>query len=99
MGTEADRDVGVLGLLLTLVLCLLFPITHLNYAAYLFSRCAQALQCKIRVYSVGLPPVCMGGEGAADGTSEALQLCYLRHAFGLGEHYNSVVALAAEQSA
>lgn len=22
-----------------------------------------------------------------------LQLCYLRHAFGLGEHYNSVKAL------
>lgn len=28
------------------------------------------------------------------GSQEDLRLCYLRHAFGLGEHYNSVKAIA-----
>ncbi len=28
------------------------------------------------------------------GAQEDLRLCYLRHAFGLGEHYNSVRAIA-----
>jgi hypothetical protein len=27
------------------------------------------------------------------GDQAPLQICFLRHAFGLGEHYNSVIAL------
>ncbi|EFJ40158.1 hypothetical protein VOLCADRAFT_69916, partial [Volvox carteri f. nagariensis] len=51
---------------------------------------AQALRKQIKVYAAGLPPVTLGDEHAEEGV---LQLCYLRHAFGLGEHYNSVVPL------
>ena len=29
---------------------------------------------------------------AAAGTADALQLCYLRHAYGMGEHFNSLTA-------
>lgn len=29
-------------------------------------------------------------QGALPGSKEVLQVCYLRHAFGLGEHYNSI---------
>jgi hypothetical protein len=42
-----------------------------------------------RVYAVGMPAVEMGEEDEEEG-SPPLQVCYLRHAFGLGEHYNSV---------
>lgn len=48
---------------------------------------AQALQRQIKVYAAGMPAVTLGDEHASNGV---LQLCYLRHAFGLGEHYNSV---------
>ncbi|GLC46713.1 hypothetical protein PLESTB_001355500 [Pleodorina starrii] len=54
---------------------------------------AQALKKQIKVYAAGLPTVSLGDEHAASGG--VLQLCYLRHAFGLGEHYNSVVPLGA----
>ncbi|KAL4424340.1 hypothetical protein ABPG75_001641 [Micractinium tetrahymenae] len=50
---------------------------------------AQALQSHILVYSAGLPVVEMGEE--FKGTGRTLRLCYLRHAYGLGEHYESVV--------
>ena len=36
-----------------------------------------------------MPKVTMGEEFAAEG--EPLLVCYQRHAFGLGEHYNSIV--------
>ncbi|KXZ45272.1 hypothetical protein GPECTOR_56g368 [Gonium pectorale] len=51
---------------------------------------AQVLKRQIKVYACGMPPVTLGDEHAAAGV---LQLCYLRHAFGLGEHYNSVQPL------
>mmetsp|Transcript_25187 Transcript_25187/g.63934 ORF Transcript_25187/g.63934 Transcript_25187/m.63934 type:complete len:372 (-) Transcript_25187:390-1505(-) len=47
---------------------------------------AQVLKRQIRVYSVGLPPMTLG----EDQPGPPLQVCYLRHAFGLGEHYNSL---------
>ncbi|KAK9822661.1 hypothetical protein WJX81_005494 [Elliptochloris bilobata] len=49
---------------------------------------AALLQRRITVYSVGMPAVDMGPDDT--GPKGALRLCYLRHAFGLGEHYNSV---------
>ena len=51
---------------------------------------AQVLRCHIMVYAVGLPPLELG-EGFAAAGRPTLRLCYLRHAYGLGEHYNSVV--------
>lgn len=54
------------------------------------------LQRQIKVYAVGMPPVTLGEEHAGGGT---LTLCYLRHAFGLGEHYNSVQPLEAAAEA
>ncbi|PRW59631.1 OTU domain-containing 6B-like [Chlorella sorokiniana] len=50
---------------------------------------AQALQSHIQVFSVGLPVLELGEE--FKGTGRTLRLCYLRHAYGLGEHYESVV--------
>ena len=35
-------------------------------------------------------------KAAGPGAQEVLRLCYLRHAFGLGEHYNSVEPKAFE---
>ncbi|KAK9908505.1 hypothetical protein WJX75_008830 [Coccomyxa subellipsoidea] len=58
---------------------------------------AQALRRHIAVYSVGMPRVDMGLEFKGEEEGKSLQLCYLRHAFGLGEHYNSVAALPAEE--
>ncbi|GIL44074.1 hypothetical protein Vafri_1633 [Volvox africanus] len=53
---------------------------------------AQALKKQIKVYAADMPPVTLGDEHAGEGV---LQLCYLRHAFGLGEHYNSLVPLGS----
>lgn len=50
---------------------------------------AAALKRQIKVHAVGMPTVTLGDEFAGDGKPPALELCYLRHAFGLGEHYNS----------
>jgi OTU domain-containing protein 6 len=50
---------------------------------------AEALQAKITVYAVGMPVVEVG-----DSEEKKLKLCYMRHAYGLGEHYNSVVVVA-----
>ena len=36
-------------------------------------------------------PVVVMGEEFADGGGAPLVVCYQQHAFGLGEHYNSVV--------
>ncbi|KAF5836445.1 hypothetical protein DUNSADRAFT_5951 [Dunaliella salina] len=49
---------------------------------------AQVLKRPIKVYAVGMPTVTLGDEFEAQGPP--LQVCYLRHAFGLGEHYNSL---------
>lgn len=52
----------------------------------------------IVVYAAGMPPLELGAEHAAAGRP-TLRLCYLRHAYGLGEHYNSVgpgLALGAD---
>ncbi|CAL5229542.1 g12889 [Coccomyxa viridis] len=51
---------------------------------------SRAYERHITVYSVGMPPVEMGKEFGDD--QDGLRLCYLRHAYGLGEHYNSVKA-------
>lgn len=49
---------------------------------------SQALKAHVRVYSVGLPILDIGKEYSDSGPT--LQVCYLKHAYGLGEHYNSV---------
>mmetsp|Transcript_15010 Transcript_15010/g.39716 ORF Transcript_15010/g.39716 Transcript_15010/m.39716 type:complete len:383 (+) Transcript_15010:1527-2675(+) len=49
---------------------------------------AQVLKRPIKVYAAGLPTVTLGDEFEVQGPP--LQVCYLRHAFGLGEHYNSL---------
>lgn len=48
---------------------------------------AHVLQQSILVHAVGMPPVQMGEEYASN--RPPLQVCYLRHAYGLGEHFNS----------
>ncbi|KAG2444687.1 hypothetical protein HXX76_001431 [Chlamydomonas incerta] len=60
---------------------------------------AAALKRCIKVHALGMPTVTLGEEFAAAGAAPPLQLCYLRHAFGLGEHYNSVAPLAAPPAA
>jgi OTU domain-containing protein 6 len=55
---------------------------------------ARALRRQIRVYAVGMPLLTLGDEYAGEGST--LEVCYLRHAFGLGEHYNSVEPLQQE---
>lgn len=49
---------------------------------------ANALGRHIAVYSTALGRLDMGGEHK--GGKATLNLCYLKHAYGLGEHYNSV---------
>lgn len=51
---------------------------------------AHALRKQINVHSVGMPVVTLGSEYIGAGP---LSVCFLRHAFGLGEHYNSVEVL------
>ena len=51
---------------------------------------AQALGRQITVHSVGMPTLRLG-EGPE------ITVCYLKHAYGLGEHYNSVVAVQKGQ--
>jgi hypothetical protein len=55
---------------------------------------ARALRRQIRVFAVGMPLLTLGDEFAGEGST--LEVCYLRHAFGLGEHYNSVEPLEQE---
>lgn len=56
------------------------------------SALAHVLKRHIKVYAVGMPVVSLGEEYAGGGV---LQLCYLRHAISLGEHYNSCEPQAA----
>ena len=44
------------------------------------------------MHAVGMPLVTLG-EAYKD---RILRLCYMRHAFGLGEHYNSVELLKGD---
>jgi len=48
---------------------------------------AKALKRRIQVFSATMPVVVMGEEFA---DAPPLRVCYHQHAFGLGEHYNSV---------
>ena len=50
---------------------------------------SRALKSHIQVFSAGMTAVDVGEEFKESG-GPTLQLCYLRHAYGLGEHYNSV---------
>jgi len=50
---------------------------------------SRALKSHIQVFSAGMAAVDVGQEFKEQG-GPTLQLCYLRHAYGLGEHYNSV---------
>jgi OTU domain-containing protein 6 len=50
---------------------------------------SRALKTHIQVFSAGMTAVDVGQEFKEQG-GPTLQLCYLRHAYGLGEHYNSV---------
>eukprot|EP00897_Mesotaenium_endlicherianum_P002273 jgi/Mesen1/2073/ME000151S01334 len=54
---------------------------------------AQALRKQIIVYSADLPEVEMGSEYSRSDFSGPLRVSYHRHAFGLGEHYNSVIPM------
>ena len=58
---------------------------------------AHSLQKHIIVYSSSLPEVEMGKQYDKNMNS-TLRLSYHRHAFGLGEHYNSVVPLLLDNS-
>jgi OTU domain-containing protein 6 len=54
---------------------------------------ADVLQRQINVYAVGMTPIKVGEQYSGEGKPSPLELCYLRHAFGLGEHYNSTKKL------
>ncbi|GAV65766.1 OTU domain-containing protein [Cephalotus follicularis] len=51
----------------------------------------HCLKKHIMIYSGSFPDVEMGKEYKSDSTDATLMLSYHRHAFGLGEHYNSLV--------
>lgn len=50
---------------------------------------SAGLKRKLVVYAVGAPPLELGEEFAGKG--EPLRVCFLRHSYALGEHYNSVL--------
>lgn len=54
----------------------------------------HCLRKHIMIYSGSIPDVEMGAEYKLDGGKPSIMLSYHRHAFGLGEHYNSVVPTA-----
>ncbi|KAL5561546.1 hypothetical protein UlMin_031293 [Ulmus minor] len=60
----------------------------------------HCLKKHIMIYSGSFPDVEMGKEyksnGESDYTDSSIRLSYHRHAFGLGEHYNSVVPNVAK---
>eukprot|EP00246_Nothoceros_aenigmaticus_P013224 TRINITY_DN4469_c0_g1_i1.p1 TRINITY_DN4469_c0_g1~~TRINITY_DN4469_c0_g1_i1.p1 ORF type:complete len:318 (-),score=74.52 TRINITY_DN4469_c0_g1_i1:263-1216(-) len=60
---------------------------------------SHSLRKHIVVYSTNLPDVVMGKEYGEGLESIIIRVSYHRHAFGLGEHYNSVVPIPAEESA
>eukprot|EP00955_Chlamydomonas_euryale_P010476 112350-Chlamydomonas_euryale.AAC.6 len=104
---------GVLSTCAVLLLCLpLLPERVFIFDVLLpspsFALCH--LQIPVEVHAVGLPVVKLGeahaGGGDRGGAAAAppppLRVCYLRHAFGLGAHYNSVepaVAAAGGEAA
>lgn len=49
---------------------------------------SRALKAHVQVFSVGMGVLEVGEEHKGQGPT--LRVCYLRHAYGLGEHYNSV---------
>jgi OTU domain-containing protein 6 len=51
---------------------------------------AHVLRRRIVVYSAHLPTVEMGEEYRVDEDAPPLRVAYQQHAYGLGEHYNSV---------
>ncbi|KAM7276522.1 hypothetical protein ACFE04_018388 [Oxalis oulophora] len=51
----------------------------------------HCLKKNITIYSGSFPDVEMGKEYKSNSTNGSIVLSYHRHAFGLGEHYNSVV--------
>lgn len=53
----------------------------------------HSLRKHIMIYSGSFPDVEMGKEYKSDEGYSSIMLSYHRHAFGLGEHYNSVVPL------
>mmetsp|Transcript_25205 Transcript_25205/g.63514 ORF Transcript_25205/g.63514 Transcript_25205/m.63514 type:complete len:138 (-) Transcript_25205:140-553(-) len=55
---------------------------------------AHVLERHIAVYSTDLGCLNMGEK--FQGTAPSLRVCYHRHAYGMGEHYNSVVDAAAD---
>mmetsp|Transcript_19459 Transcript_19459/g.31858 ORF Transcript_19459/g.31858 Transcript_19459/m.31858 type:complete len:345 (+) Transcript_19459:53-1087(+) len=54
---------------------------------------ARALKTPVTVYSATAPPVTMGTEFHADADQPVL-ISFHKHAYGLGEHYNSIVPTA-----
>lgn len=48
---------------------------------------SKILKAHIRVFSAEMPVLDVGEEFKGETTT--LNVCYLKHAFGLGEHYNS----------
>ena len=48
---------------------------------------ADATSCKIEVYSADMQLISFGPEESRE---PPILLCYLKHAYGLGEHYNSI---------
>ena len=50
---------------------------------------AVGLKTPIEVFTADAPPVTMGEAFAGEARGVALRVCHHRHAFGLGEHYNS----------
>lgn len=53
---------------------------------------STVLERGIKVFSTAMPTTVVGEEFVTDDVPP-LQVCYQRHAFGLGEHYNSVAPL------
>ena len=60
---------------------------------------AHVLRRRIVVYSAHLPTVEMGEEYRVEEHAPPLRVAYLQHAFGLGEHYNSVRQAARPDAA
>jgi hypothetical protein len=54
--------------------------------------CLNATISGFQVYCARYPTVSLGEEFEKDG-QRSLQVCYLQHAYGSGEHYNSVAPI------
>ena len=60
---------------------------------------AHVLHRRIVVYSAHLPTVEMGEEYRVEEAAPPLRVAYQQHAYGLGEHYNSVRAATQPDAA